>query len=110
MRVIWFKLNAVVCAHRNCFSDVAENMQGKSFVKRFLTHFFFERNVARMKRKRLSSDEIKIKIRKMENFAVNTDAERKRALMLAKGMGADIHTRALKGGKFEICILSDVPN
>ena len=62
------------------------------------------------KRTRLSSEEIKARIRRMKNFVLNTDAERKRALMLAKGMGADIYTRELKGGKFEVCILSEVEN
>jgi len=62
------------------------------------------------KRTRLSSDEIKARIRRMDNFVLNTDSERKRALMLAKGMGADIYTRELKGGKFEVIILSEVPN
>lgn len=62
------------------------------------------------KRTRLSSDEIKARIRLMRDFVLNTESERKRALFIAKGMGADIYTRELKGGKFQVCILSEVKN
>lgn len=61
------------------------------------------------KTKPLSSDQIKAKIKQMNNFILATDSERKRALMLAKGMGADIYTRAVSSG-FEVCILSEVEN
>lgn len=62
------------------------------------------------KQKRLSSDEIKAKIKGMSDFVLNTDSERKRALMIAKGMGADIYTREIKGGKFQVLVLSEVEN
>lgn len=58
---------------------------------------------------RLTDAEIRDKIRAGTDFTVKYDSERKRALWIAGVIGADVVTRAVKGG-FQIIIPSEVEN
>lgn len=61
------------------------------------------------KAKELSLFEISAKIRDGDDFIVKTNGERKNALTAAKVLGANIITRAIKGG-FRIIIPSEGEN
>ncbi len=61
------------------------------------------------KRKRLSELEIAQRIRKGDDFRVGSNTDRKRALMVAKSIGAEIITWRV-GSNFQIHIPSEVTN
>ena len=62
------------------------------------------------KPKMMSNAELRDKIRKGDDFMVNTISERKRALMVASVLNIEIITREAEGGGYRIFIPSDVPN
>ena len=61
-------------------------------------------------KKELSELAIANKIKVGNDFTVNTEKERKRALTAAKYIGAEISSRVLSDGTFRIFVLSDVSN